>query len=217
MKHRDRYATPETPEAQWEPGSRGRVLRNRLHIRGARAMDLAEYSALLEVQTRYLRIVTPELCFTAAYLRQMHRDWMGGIYEWAGRYRMVSLEKAGFRWPPPGRVEANMRTFEETTLREHTPCLPGRIDSVCRAIAIVHAEFLIIHPFRDGNGRLARWLADLMALQAGLPAPHYGFVGRGSRVERGRYLAAVQRGYLTDYEDLAAFFRDAIERREDAF
>jgi hypothetical protein len=30
---------------------------------------------------------------------------------------------------------------------------------------VVHAELLLIHPFREGNGRLARWLADLMALQ----------------------------------------------------
>jgi hypothetical protein len=26
---------------------------------------------------------------------------------------------------------------------------------------------LLVHPFRDGNGRLARWLAELMFFQAG--------------------------------------------------
>ena len=35
------------------------------------------------------------------------------------------------------------------------------------SIAMVHTELLLIHPFRDGNGRLARWLADIMAAQAG--------------------------------------------------
>ena len=34
-------------------------------------------------------------------------------------------------------------------------------------IAIVHAELLFIHPFREGNGRASRLLATLMAAKAG--------------------------------------------------
>jgi cell filamentation protein len=70
-----------------------------------------------------------------------------------------------------------------------------------------------LHPFRDGNGRLARWLADLMALQAGLPAPDYGFTGRGGKVRQREYLIAVGAGYVQDYEALTRFFLEAIERR----
>ncbi|MGP8215608.1 MAG: Fic family protein [Bacteroidia bacterium] len=33
--------------------------------------------------------------------------------------------------------------------------------------AKVHAELLFIHPFREGNGRTARLLANLMAAKAG--------------------------------------------------
>jgi cell filamentation protein len=36
-----------------------------------------------------------------------------------------------------------------------------------RDIARVHAELLFIHPFREGNGRTARLLANLMAAKAG--------------------------------------------------
>jgi len=35
----------------------------------------------------------------------MHYDWLGDIYEWAGRYRTVELAKDSFRWPPAYRVE----------------------------------------------------------------------------------------------------------------
>ena len=38
-------------------------------------------------------------------------------------------------------------------------------------IAKVHAELLLIHPFREGNGRTARILANLMSRKAG-----YGFL-----------------------------------------
>jgi fido (protein-threonine AMPylation protein) len=32
------------------------------------------------------------------------------------------------------------------------------------ALAVVHAEFILIHPFREGNGRCGRLLAILMGL-----------------------------------------------------
>lgn len=200
-------------EAEFQPGSRGRVLRNRLGIRGKREMDQAEYGALLRVQERYLHSITPTTRFTAALLCRMHRDWLSEIYEWAGAYRSLELSKGGFQWPPAGMVAANMERFESGLLREHTPCRPAALPEVARRIAEIHAELLLIHPFREGNGRLARWLADLMALQAGYGAPLYAFRGRGSRQNRGRYLEAVKQGYVQDYAALSSFFREAVERR----
>lgn len=106
-----------------------------------------------------------------------------------------------------------MRRLEQRLLRIHTPCRPGPVSEVARRLAEVHAELLLIHPFREGNDRLARWLADLMALQAGLPmpSPAYGFAGRGSQERQSGYLKAVINGYGKDYDDLAAFFAEALE------
>jgi len=143
----------------------------------------------------------------------MHRDWLGGIYEWAGRYRTVELTKGSFRWPPAFRVTENMDTFEKGILARCTPCRAGPLAEVARCLAEVHAELLLIHPFREGNGRLARWVSDLMALQAGLPAPDYGLAGRGAGRRREAYLEAVREGYVRDYEPLTAFFVEALERR----
>ena len=111
---------------------------------------------------------------------------------------MVELSKGGFCWPPAHLVASNMERFEAGLLREHTPCRPAELLQVAQRMAEVHAELLLIHPFREGNGRLARWLADLMALQAGYVAPLYRFRGRGSKDNRARYLEAVKRGYLQE-------------------
>jgi cell filamentation protein len=62
-----------------------------------------------------------------------------------------------------------MVELEKGPLHQYTPCRVTAMDEIVRAIAIVHTELLLIHPFRDGNGRTARLLAILMALQAGLP------------------------------------------------
>jgi cell filamentation protein len=208
-----RYITPKGPEAEFQPGSRRQVLRNRLHVTSKRDMDRIEYEALVGVQEKYLKKIDADTRFTVALLRRMHRDWLGKIYAWAGQYRTVDLQKGTFKWPPAVRVTENMAMFERDVLARHTPCRPGSLPDVAQRIAEVHAELLLIHPFREGNGRLARWLAELMSLQAGLPIPDYGFTGKGGNQQQDFYLAAVTRAYVREYEPLAAFFASAITRR----
>ena len=105
-----------------------------------------------------------------------------------------------------------MTSFEVQHLVEHTPCPNEPISSTARRLAIVHGELLLIHPFREGNGRLARWLGDLMALQAGHLRPEFQFKGKGGGGRRAAYLTAVQRAYGEDYELLTAFFEEALFR-----
>ncbi len=196
-----------------QPGSHGRVLRNLLGITRKGDMDRAEYEALLRVQKSFLQRIGPETRFTVELIREMHRCWLGDIYSWAGSYRTVELQKGAFRWPPAYLVECNMQTFESGLLRAHTPCPAEVLAQVARRIAEVHGELLLIHPFRDGNGRLARWLADLMALQAGQPVPKYEFEKDPQGKRQSSYLTAVTRSYGQDYEALTVFFTEAIERR----
>ena len=144
----------------------------------------------------------------------MHHDWLGGLYAWAGQYRTVELQKGNFTWPPAYRVTENMVAFERGTLAQLTPCRPGPLDRVAEAVAMTHADLLLIHPYRDCNGQLARWLADLMLAQAGFPVPDYGFVGRGSALRRETYLRAVTQGYLQNYAELVSCFVEAVRRRE---
>jgi len=207
------HVTAKSMEMEFEPGSRARVLRNRLGIRRKTEMDRMEFEALVAAQEEYLARIGPHTRLTAKMLCRMHQDWLGGIYEWAGRYRTVELTKGDFRWPPAFRVGQNMDTFEKGVLSRCTPCRPGSLAEIARCIAGVHAELLLIHPFREGNGRLARWVSDLMAFQAGLPGPDYGFVGRGAMRRRATYLEAVKKGYLKDCGPLTTFFVDVLERR----
>jgi len=125
----------------------------------------------------------------------------------------VELSKGGFTWPPASRVDDNMDRFETNLLAAKTPFRKSTPREAAEDLAILHAELLLIHPFREGNGRLARWLAELMCLQAGLNTPDYGFDIPGSEATHARYLHAVHKGYEQDYRDLADFFLEALERR----
>ena len=66
-------------------------------------------------------------------------------------------------------VPTLMVEFEKNQLRQYTPCLFTNQGKIIHAIIEVHTELVLIHPFREGNGRLARMIAVLMGLQAGLP------------------------------------------------
>jgi len=209
------YQGPVGTEAECEPGSHRRVLRNKLGLTRKTEMDRAEYEALVRVQAHYYdKVITPSTRITCKLLRRMHRDWLGGIYTWAGEYRSVELAKGDFVWPSSYIVPENMARFGKEILAKHTPCNPAELGEVCLAVARVHADFLYIHPFREGNGRMARWLADIMVTQAWYPLPAYHFAGKGSRRVRAEYLEAVRQGYDQRYEALARFFEEAVLLRE---
>lgn len=205
-----RYDAPTGIEGEYEPGSRGRVLRNMKGVNRVREIDELEGSALLDAQESFADKVTARTPFSVYLICEMHRLWLGKLYEWAGRYRTVEMSKGGFTWPPAQRVVENMIEFEAKVLKRLTPCAPGELRTVALATAEVQAELLLIHPFREGNGRLSRWLCDLLVQQAGLPGIRYGFQGKGSGRVHKRYLMAVQRGYAGDYLPLADFLEEGL-------
>lgn len=185
-------------------------MRNKLGIRSVRQMGAVEFDALVDVQNVWFGKIGPDTRFTAEMICLMHREWLEPIYEWAGRYRLVNLAKGDFFWPPYHLIPSAMDSLTNGLLAQYTPCQPSPIEVVAERLAKVHAELLFIHPFRDGNGRLARWLSSLMAMQANYPAPNYGLIGKGSRKRQREYIRAVTLGYAQDYAALSAFFVSSL-------
>jgi cell filamentation protein len=203
-----RYSA-EGPEPEFEPGSRNRVLRNRLGIRSVRAMEQKESETLLTATEHLIDESRADQRFTANDIRRMHRLWLGGVYEWAGEYRGVNVSKSGFTFAAAAQVPRLMDQFESGPLREYTPCRFVRADEQATALAIVHAELILIHPFRERNGRCARLLAILMGLQAGLPALDFGGV-RGKK--KAAYISAIHAALGRDYAPMAGIFKSVVRR-----
>jgi len=204
----DRYRA-QGAEAESEPGSRGRVLRNLLGIKSVREMARRESEALLTTSERLIDDTDQEHRFTAVDVCAMHRLWLGRIYAWAGAYRQVNLAKGDFPFAAANLIPRLMHDFERGPLREFTPCRFADPAGQAHALAVVHAELILIHPFREGNGRCARLLALLMGLQAGLPALDFGGI-RGA--ERRRYFAAVQAALDRNYAPMTAVFARVVAR-----
>jgi cell filamentation protein len=209
VSRNDRYDMSDLPEAQFEPGSDDRVLKNRLGITSTEEMDLAEARALERTMDVLVRTYGETHRFTAADLCECHRLWLGDLYEWAGRYRQVNVSKDGFPFAAAAQVPALMDEFERGVLRRCTPCTFADRAEVVRALAETHVELVLIHPFRDGNGRLARVLMTLMALQAGLPLLDFSVVAGKSK---DAYIAAIQAGLEKRYAPMEKLVAEVIEQ-----
>jgi len=206
--HGDRYEAKGI-QAEYEPGSRGRVLRNLAGIRSAHEMARRESVALLATTQRLIDDTAMDQRFSVDDIRHMHRLWLGEIYQWAGEYRQVNMEKSGFPFAAANQVPRLMHEFEQGVLRQFTPCEFVYAEDQALALGVVHAELILIHPFREGNGRCARLLATLMALQAKLPALDFRGI-RGD--EKRRYFAAIQAAIGHDYVPITGIFRAVIAR-----
>lgn len=139
----------------------------------------------------------PDHSFTVADINLIHRMFLGAIYPWAGIFRDVNLSKGGFPFASAYAIPQAMRDLEKEVLGKNTPCRGPDSAQIARQIAAVHAELLLIHPYREGNGRTARLLATFMAYQAGQPGIDFGFIGsRGKQFDR--YVAAIHAGLNGD-------------------
>ncbi|MFZ3138292.1 MAG: Fic family protein [Thermodesulfovibrionales bacterium] len=207
MNPYDRYDTSTLPEAQFEPDSRGRVLKNKLGIKRKREMDEAESVALKTAIDKLVDMYDKDHRFTASDIRTMHKIWLGDIYEWAGKYRQVNVSKDGFHFAASLHIPQLMAEFEKGPLRKDTPCNFKSMERVFQALAEVHVELVLIHPFREGNGRVVRILSTLMAFQAGLPMLNFKNITGGKRKH---YFAAINSGMNRDYRLMEKLFEKII-------
>jgi cell filamentation protein len=209
MKKDGRYDVSGLAEAQFEPGSNEQVLKNLRGIKLPNEMDNVEATALERTMAEIVGQYNEKHRFTAVDLRAIHKLWLGEIYEWAGDYRQVNVSKGDFPFAAAARVPALMEQFERNVLARHSPCNFNERVDVVRALAETHVELVLIHPFREGNGRLARILSTLMALQAGLPLLDFSLIAGG---QKETYFAAVRAGLDKNYQPMEQLFAEIIER-----
>lgn len=195
-------------EAECEPGSGGLVLRNLLGITDPGEMLEAESAALQHALTGLIDALPADHRFTAEDIGMLHRTWLGAIYSWAGEYRSVDLSKPGIDFAHAVHIQSAMTRFESVYLARYTPCLFNERADQIEALAVTHGELVIVHPFREGNGRCARILAVLMALQAGLPVLDFSAMAGTGQAAYFRAIATLwSKG---DHSALAAIFEEVV-------
>jgi cell filamentation protein len=204
-KHRDRYDVTGNIEAEYVDADQT-VLVNKKGITELAKLQALEEEGLAKAYGTLLAQVRVDTPLTSELTRYMHRQVFGELYEWAGRWRTVNISKPGITWPPPEFIDENMTQWEQNFLRKYAATKLVDDDAFCNAVAEIQGEFLVIHPFREGNARTIKLLTDLLAAQTGRPLLKYDQDDAG----RERYIRAASRAFRRNYEPMVEVIRQAL-------
>ncbi|MBN1243330.1 MAG: Fic family protein [Spirochaetales bacterium] len=135
---------------------------------GAKFRDIQEisnYRQALYAAREHLKVYPIRLGF----VRELHRILMGSVrgqdktpgefrtdQNWIGKHG-CPIELATFVPPDPLRLHDHLQAWESYLETDD-------IDFLLQA-AVVHAQFELLHPFKDGNGRIGRILIPLFLYQ----------------------------------------------------
>jgi len=122
----------------------------------------------------------------------------------------IGRERVHYEAPPAPRLAAEMKAFLDWFNGE------AAIDPVLKA-AVAHLCFVTIHPFDDGNGRIARTIADMALARSEGTAQRFYSMSAQIRQERNAYydiLESTQKGDL-DITSWLEWFLGCLDRAFD--
>jgi Fic family protein len=138
----------------------------------------------------------------------LHGIAMKGIAEAEpGAYRkgQVAITGSRYRPPPPYEVPFMMADYVEWLINNPEELRPVEL------AALAHFKLVHIHPFVDGNGRVARLLMNLLLLRNGYPIAYV------RREERGRYYDTLERAHFGNLEPFVNFIGRCVEQSLDLY
>ena len=152
-------------------------------------------------------VSNPDVPITESDIRQIHTVVLKGIDDAnAGAYRKVAVDISGSEFTPPGpeSVSVEMREFGSWL---SAATIPGKKfasgDGILIAAA-AHTWFVHVHPFIDGNGRVARLLMNLVLMRFGVP------IAIITREDRMRYYESLELAQCSDLSGFVALLCECI-------
>ncbi len=143
------------------------ILKNLLKITDSKELEITETQHLVKAYETLTDEFIDNRKIESADIQYIHKTFLGSIYEWAGKYRDVDISSADIRWCHAKFIPSQMDELDKLLLT-HTPFTEKLTrKGVIQKLSEIHGELIIIHPFRDGNGRVTRLVCDLLLMQSG--------------------------------------------------
>jgi Fic family protein len=112
----------------------------------------------------------------------------------------IGRERVHYEAPPTARVDREMRAFLAWFNGE------AGIDPVLKA-GVAHLWFVTIHPFEDGNGRIARAIADMVLARSEQTAQRFYSMSAQIRQERKAYYDLLEATQKRDDLDITPWLK----------
>jgi len=168
-------------------------------------LNAAEAEGIMAARSRHLkrRKNSARAWLIDTFVRRVHRDMFDRIWSWAGTYRVTDVQP-GIPYhriaTEVGLLCRDVEAWDKQTVNP-MPILE-------RAVRL-HHRLVQIHPFRNGNGRHARLMADIYLRAHGQPLPewpHSEIIKEGTS-PRKEYILALKAADGGDYRLLVDYTR----------
>ena len=148
-----------------DPRKRALQLEARAHIEVQRMIDTGEDPQDHPASAIYARWIHREFCrrLPDELLWVENPTTKKRVKVDPGEFRDGDVEVGRHIPPPPDQLASFLRRFEQAYGSNNL----SRVQSIT-SIAAAHHRFLWIHPFYDGNGRVARLMSHAMLLREGV-------------------------------------------------
>jgi len=138
----------------------------------------------------------------------LHELVLHDIDESAGEYRTSGVRIAGASFMPPPSKEIRLRIMDLLRWLKDNPDELAPVE----LSAVFHHRFVQIHPFTDGNGRVARLLMNAILMKHGYP-----FIANITYRDRARYLKTLSDADLENVSAFVNFIARSVERSIDVY
>lgn len=144
---------------------------------------------------------------TEAHILEIHRLILQKIDDHnAGKYRSIPVRIAGSTVILPNPIKV------PELMEKYVHWLRTVKDNPVKIAADAHFKLVTIHPFTDGNGRIARLLMNLLLIQSGYPPAII------RRQDREKYIDSIEAGQLTgSLTDFYNLIYQAVNRSLDIY
>lgn len=126
---------------------------NKLDIRDEALLSQTE-SAYTLAKASYLELHPLAGNFDLAHYRAIHRFLFSDLYEWAGELRQIDISKKGTSFVPAADIERCADAYFSRASQINFSKMDERETAV--ELADLYSTLNMIHPFREGNGRVQR-------------------------------------------------------------
>ena len=187
------------------------VLRNKLGIKTEKILDLVE--AEQSRANMMLLYERPFSSFSPAGLREIHRFLFGDIYDWAGEYRIINIQKAerllGGRsvwYSNDDDIARDLdAAFHKIQIFQWDTC--SREEFVA-ALTRLFPPIWQVHPFREGNTRSVVMLMTLFVEAHGYYFDKDLLAASAGYVRNSLVMASIDQN--SEYEHLERILMDAV-------
>lgn len=146
-----------------------------------------------------------ETILSAQLILKIHRIAFAELYEWAGKWRTINVIVGQLEPPATYQVPQLIYQFADN-LNFKISIAESKQDHV-ECLIYAHYNFICIHPFNNGNGRIGRILMNLVAMKLGYrPLTLYYKEGNSRRV----YINALRLADKGNFEELIKLINEEV-------